>query len=265
MTAPGVVVDGIDVYVEGDGPRSIVMIHGWPDTYRLWDGQVAHLKGSHRCVRFTLPGFDIDKPARPLSMAQMTALFKAIVDAVCPDQKVTLLLHDWGCIYGYEFIARHPERVERVIGVDIGDYNSGALRRSLGAKAKWQIFSYQIWLAFAWMLRGSLGDRMTRSMARAMRCRTDPARIGAQMNYPYHVQWFRSHGSFRGAARVRPFPPMLYIHGQRKPFSFQSPQWLEQLAQLPGCEVHGLATGHWVMVQQPEVFNQLLSNWLART
>ena len=40
-------VDGIDVFVEGDGDESIVMIHGWPDTYRLWDAQAAFFKVLH--------------------------------------------------------------------------------------------------------------------------------------------------------------------------------------------------------------------------
>jgi pimeloyl-ACP methyl ester carboxylesterase len=37
-------IGGVDVFVEGDGPESIVMIHGWPDTYRLWDEQVAFFR-----------------------------------------------------------------------------------------------------------------------------------------------------------------------------------------------------------------------------
>jgi pimeloyl-ACP methyl ester carboxylesterase len=258
-------VDGIDVFIEGDGPHTLLMIHGWPDTYRLWDAQVAQLRAQFRCVRFTLPGFDIAKPRRALSLAQMVDIFKAIADAVAPGEKLTLLLHDWGCVYGYEFAARHPQLVARVIGVDIGDHNSGALRKSLPARAKWAIFSYQIWLALAWMIGGAIGTWMTRYMARAMRCRSDPAFIGAQMNYPYHVAWFRSHGSFRGAVRVEPFSPMLYIYGQRKPFMFHSRRWLDKIAAMPGCAAHGLDTGHWVMSQKPAEFNQLVSDWLAHT
>jgi pimeloyl-ACP methyl ester carboxylesterase len=39
-------IDGIDVFVEGEGNETIAMIHGWPDTYRLWDTQVAFLQGA---------------------------------------------------------------------------------------------------------------------------------------------------------------------------------------------------------------------------
>ena len=258
-------VDGIDVFIEGEGAHTVLMVHGWPDTYRLWDGQVAHLKDRYRCARFTLPGFDIAKPSRPMSMDQMMALFKAILEAVAPGQKVTLMLHDWGCLLGYEFYARHPELVQRVVGVDIGDFNSGELARSRNFKAKFGVFYYQMWLAIAWMIGGSLGTRMTRSMARALRCRSDPAYIGAQMNYLYHMVWFGSHGGMRGMARVEPFKPMLFIYGERKPFMFHSKRWLEKLAALPGCEAKAFATGHWVMMQQPEAFNRCVTDWLVGT
>lgn len=259
------VVDGIEVLVEGEGAQTVVMVHGWPDTHRLWDSTVAHLKAQYRCVRFTLPGYEVAQPARPTSLAQMVDLFKAIVDAVSPQQPITLLVHDWGCIFGYEFAVRHPGRVSRVVGVDIGDHNSGALARSLTAKAKFQVVAYQVWLALAYQLGGSLGDRMSRWMARGMRCKTEPAGIRSQMNYPYAMQWFGTAGGLRGAARFVPHCPMLYIYGARKPFMFHSPRWLQALAATPGCAVQGFRTGHWVMVQQPEAFNQCVGEWLVKT
>ena len=57
-------IEGVDVVVEGEGAETVVMMQGWPDTWRLWDGQVAALKDRYRCVRFTQPGFDPAKPAR---------------------------------------------------------------------------------------------------------------------------------------------------------------------------------------------------------
>jgi hypothetical protein len=41
---------------------------------------------------------------------------------------------------------------------------------SLNAKAKAMVFVYQIWLAMAWRIGGSIGDKMTKSMARALKC-----------------------------------------------------------------------------------------------
>jgi pimeloyl-ACP methyl ester carboxylesterase len=50
-------IDGIDVFVEDEGNETIAMIHGWPDTYRLWDAQVAFFKERYRCVSLHAAGF----------------------------------------------------------------------------------------------------------------------------------------------------------------------------------------------------------------
>ena len=55
MTHTTLSVEGIDVLIEGDGPQTLLMLHGWPDTHRLWDATVDALKARHRCVRLTLP------------------------------------------------------------------------------------------------------------------------------------------------------------------------------------------------------------------
>ena len=260
-------IDGIEVQVEGNGPRTVVMIHGWPDTHRLWDGTVSALQDRYRCVRFTLPGFDARLPPRPTSLADMVALYRSIVDAVSPAHPVTLLLHDWGCVFGYEFATRHAHRVERIIAVDIGDHNSPDFARSLSARSRWQIFSYQIWLAIAWYLgriHAGLGQHMTRSMARRLRCPTDPATIDWPMNYPYAMQWFGLHGGFRTAAPVRPACPVLYLYGERKPFMFHSPQWLRTVEAQAGSEAHGFRSGHWVMIDQAQAFNERIRHWLDK-
>jgi pimeloyl-ACP methyl ester carboxylesterase len=62
----------VDVILEGSGPKTVVMLHGWPDTHRLWDGQVAALKERFRCVRFTLPGFDLG-PKRAIPLDELLA------------------------------------------------------------------------------------------------------------------------------------------------------------------------------------------------
>lgn len=265
MTNPPLTIDGIDIHVVGNGPRTVVMIHGWPDTHRLWDGTVGALQDRYRCVRFTLPGFDASLQPRPTSLAAMVTLFRSIVDAVSPAHPVTLLLHDWGCVFGYEFAHRHPARVERIIAVDIGDHNSPDFARSLTARARWLIFSYQIWLAIAWGLghvHAGLGHRMTRAMARRLRCPSDPGAIGWPMNYPYAMQWFGLLGGFRRAAPVRPACPVLYLYGKRKPFMFHSPQWLHTIGAQTGSEAQGFRSGHWVMVDQAQAFNERVRRWL---
>jgi len=245
-----------DVIIEGDGDETIVMIHGWPDTYRLWDAQAAFFKDRYRCVRFTLPGFDIDKPRRAYSFAETMAIVKEIVERASPGRKVILMLHDWGCVFGYQFAMRHPELVSKIIGVDIGDTGRAHVR-SLSAKAKAMIVGYQWWLVAAWIIGGPIGRWMTRWIARAMRCRSDPRYIDSRMDYPYYIAWTNAHGGYRDMVKFEPKVPMLFIYGKRKPFMFHTPAWAD------ARETRAFDTGHWVMTEQPRQFNEAVDAWLS--
>jgi pimeloyl-ACP methyl ester carboxylesterase len=257
-------IDGVDVFIEGQGTETIVMIHGWPDTHRLWNATVQALQGRYRCVRFTLPGFDTAKPRRASSIAELTASFKNIIEQTCPGQKVVLMLHDWGCVFGYALAAQHPALVSKIVGVDVGDAGSRSHVRELRFVDKLSIALYQGWLAVAWRIGGSVGNSMTRWMARALHCPSDAQFIGAQMNYPYWQQW-TGGGARPGAAAFVPACPMLYVYGTKKPFMFHSAAWAEALALRPQSRVLAIDTGHWVMSRRPAPFHQAVLDWLGAT
>ena len=261
-----------------DGPADapvVVMCHGWPDSAALWDGTVAALSDPpagapaatpqpvrYRCVRFTWPGFAPGDPPGARTLDELVALLAAVVDAVSPHQPVTLLLHDWGCAFGYTYAARHPQRVARVAGLDIGDLRSTALRDGLTTKAKLMVAGYQLWLAAAWRIGGGLGDRMARSMARAMHVPAPQASIRAQMGYPYWITWTGGHGSYRGLANPPDDKPVFFAWGTRKPFMFHSQGWADALAQRPGCAALPLKCGHWLMLDKPQELHTALRAWL---
>ena len=254
-------ISGVDVVIEGAGPESIVFVHGWPDTHRLWDRQVEALRSSYRCVRFTLPGFEPGHRRHAYSLDEVVDVIRQVVERSCGGEPVTLLLHDWGCFLGYQFALRYPRLVGRVIGVDVGDAGSRRNLKELGLRAKALVVGYQLWLAVAWRVGGRVGDRMARTMARLAGAPGDPALIGSQMGYPYYVQWVQ--GGYRKARSFTPACPMLFIYGKRKPFMFQSSGWAAEVAAVPGNRVLAFDTGHWVMVAEPEGFNRAVSQWLA--
>src|SRR5258706_10186840 len=189
---PSLQVNGVDVFVEGEGGESIVMIHGWPDTYRVWDAQAAFFLHRSRCVRFTLPGFDIDKPRRAVPLEEMLATLKAIVEQACPGEKVILMLHDWGCAFGYQLAMRHPSLVSKIVGVDIGDAGTRQHLRSLTPKAKAMVLAYQLWLAIAWRIGGRVGGWDTRWMERAAPGPAEPRYIDSRLNYPDYIRGFQA-------------------------------------------------------------------------
>lgn len=270
-------IAGVEVHIEGSGADTILLLHGWPDTHRLWDAQVEHLRSHWRCVRFTLPGFHDVRPRRAWSMDELVTIVKQVVEQTCAGQPVTLLLHDWGCVFGYQFALRYPELVKRVIGVDVGDAGSAAHVASMPLKAKLIVFAYQAWLALAWRIdlalgagrcgahnpQPTLGDRMTRAVARWAHSPADAQTIHAGMCYPYDIARTGSHGGYRRAAAMQPRWPMLYLYGRRKPFQLQSKEWLDALRATSGNRVIEFNTGHWLMTAKPHEFNQAVGDWLA--
>jgi pimeloyl-ACP methyl ester carboxylesterase len=219
----------------------------------------------YRCVRFTLPGFDGSKPRRAYSLDETIRIFTNIVQQTCPDQKVILMVHDWGAFFGYQFCMRHQELVSRLIGIDIGDASSPEFLQTLSVKAKLLMGGYQGWLSLAWRIGGSVGDRMAITMAKGMRCTSDPRYIHSGMGYPYFIKRTGAYGSYRDVLPVVPACPMLFIYGQKKPFMFHTQPWIEQIAGKPGSKVIAMATDHWPMRAQTAAFNQAVLEWLAPT
>lgn len=262
-------VDAVDVRIDGNAGESIVLLHGWPDTHHLWDAQVTLLEARYRCVRFTLPGFAPGDARGVHTLDETIALIRRVIERACDNGPVTLLLHDWGCFFGYQFALRHPAMVRRIIGVDIGDAGSRRHLRETSWAAKLAIVGYQSWLAAAWRIGGGLGDRMAQSMARAARApvarlqaNAEPRHaVRAQMGYPYWLQWT---GRYRQAKAFTPACPMFFIYGRRKPFMFHSSAWAEDLAARPGSRVLACDSGHWVMVDQAAQFNAAIIDWLAQ-
>ena len=261
---PAMVVDGIDIFIEGEGAETIVMIHGWPDTYRLWDAQVAELKQRYRCVRFTLPGFDINKPRRSYTLNAMIRVLLHIVNTVNQREPVILMLHDWGCVFGYEFYMRNKGLVSAIIGVDIGDAQSKATMRSRSVGQKMMVSGYQSTLALAWVIGGPVGNLMTKAMAGALGAPSPREYISSGMNYPYYILTAGAAGSYHSLVPFVPKVPMLYVYGVRKPFMFHSPQWTETLAAKADCKVVAMETDHWPMLREPARFNDIVLNWLDR-
>jgi len=257
-------VDGIEVHIEGEGTETIVMIHGWPDTYRVWDAQVAELKQRYRCVRFTLPGFDIAKPRRAYSLDATIRLISYVVNSVNQKQKVILMLHDWGCVFGYEYYMRNKQAVSAIIGVDIGDAQSKAVERSRTLAQKMMVKGYQGTLALAWAIGGPIGNMMTRYMARKLHAPSPMEYISVKMNFPYYILAAGEAGSYRSLVPFVPKVPMLFIYGARKPFMFHSDEWADKLETKEGCKVVGFNTDHWPMLRQPARFNQVVLAWLEK-
>ena len=258
-------IAGVNGKIEGQGEQTLVMIHGWPDTQALWQKQVAFFKNYYRCVTFTLPLFDQPK-ARPkvFSLEEIINTIRQVVDYVSPDKPVILMVHDWGAIYGYQFVVRYPDKVSRLIGIDVGDAYSQKFNASLTLKDKLVIAGYQLPLAFAFRLNGKTGDKIARRVAKILKAPAAIQTIHANMGYGYYAAWTKAKGGFKNIKPIHFTCPYLFIYGTQKPTMFHSEAWLIEITKKPDNQVSGFKTSHWVTVDKPTLFNHTVLSWLQR-
>lgn len=256
-------IDGTEVFIEGSGKHTLVMLHGWPDTHESWRQQIDFFNQDYTCVTFTMPGFAPDDHTR-YSVDDIVDRIRAIVDAVSPDEKVILLAHDWGCVFGYEYAMRHSHRVAKMIGMDVGDINSEHLQSSLSPIQKLMVFTYQIILAIGFLCGKTISTATGKLVASALQAKCNRDNIHGGMSMPYAMRWFGINGGLNNLLPMEPTFPIFYCYATQKPMMFHSPQWLEQLLRNPQNKVEAFDCGHWIMVDKADELNAAVAAWLEQ-
>jgi len=103
---------------EGEGD-AIVFAHGNPTSSYLWRNVMPHLEGLGRLVAADLIGMGASGKLRPSGPdrynypEQRDYLF-ALWDALDLGDNVTLVLHDWGSVLGFDWANQHRDRVQGI-------------------------------------------------------------------------------------------------------------------------------------------------------
>jgi haloalkane dehalogenase len=101
----------------------ILLLHGNPTSSYLWRDVMAAMSssgpGAGRLLAPDLIGMgDSDKLDDPgpesYRFVEHQAYLDAWIDAVIPDGKITLVIHDWGSALGFHWAHRNPERVRGI-------------------------------------------------------------------------------------------------------------------------------------------------------
>ncbi len=126
-----------EVTEEGVGDP-VLMLHGFPDSARLWRHQIpALVDAGFRVIAPDQRGFgNSDKPQAVADYA----LTEVLGDAVAlldhfGLERVRVVSHDWGAAVGWALAAFHPQRVERHAALSVGHltalWNAGLAQRRL--------------------------------------------------------------------------------------------------------------------------------------
>jgi pimeloyl-ACP methyl ester carboxylesterase len=120
VTHRDVEIDGVRLHVAeaGDGPP-LVLVHGWPQHWWCWRHLIPQLAAGYRVLAPDLRGFGwSDAPPGDYAKSTFAADLLAMLDAEGLD-RVRLIGHDWGGYAAFLLALERPERVERLLALDI--------------------------------------------------------------------------------------------------------------------------------------------------
>jgi pimeloyl-ACP methyl ester carboxylesterase len=129
---------------EGSG-TPVLMLHGFPDSARLWRHQIpALVDAGYRVIAPDQRGFGgSDKPqaVEAYAIPEVLGDALALLDHL-ELPRVHLVSHDWGAAVGWSLAALNPERVERHVALSVGHitslWNAGIAQR----RAAWYMLVF---------------------------------------------------------------------------------------------------------------------------
>lgn len=269
---PRIDTNGITLSVvdEGTGPP-VLLLHGFPDSSRLWRHQIpALVAAGRRVIAPDLRGFgDSDRPADMAAYRLSTVLadLVGLLDALRLG-RVAVVGHDWGAGVAWLFAALHPERVEQLAVLSVP--HPAVRPPSLAQREKaWYMLLFQFeevaeellrrddWALLLEWLRGNGDiDRYVVDLAR-------PGALTAALN------WYRANVHPGSALRERPAPPDVAAPTLGL-WSDGDDYLLEEGMVASGRHVSGPwryerieGASHWMQLDAPERVNTLLAEFLT--
>lgn len=115
---------GAEVRVKeaGQGP-TVLLIHGFASSADTWDGWSQALAGQYHVVSVDMPPFGVTGPLPGITMTP--AAYQQFMDALVAAlglQRFDLAGNSLGGLIAWQYTARHPEHVQKLILVDSAGY-----------------------------------------------------------------------------------------------------------------------------------------------
>jgi pimeloyl-ACP methyl ester carboxylesterase len=113
-------VNGVRLHVAeaGQGPP-LILLHGWPQHWWSWRRLIPRLAEDYRVLVPDLRGWGwSEAPRDTYAKTTFAADIVALLDAEGFD-RVKLIGHDWGGYTAFLLALEHPDRIERMVTLDI--------------------------------------------------------------------------------------------------------------------------------------------------
>ncbi|MCC6459445.1 MAG: alpha/beta hydrolase [Saprospiraceae bacterium] len=255
--------EGVQIHytVAGSGDTSLVLIHGWCINRGYWSEQVAYFSPRYRVVAPDLPGFGASGKNRTTwSIEQYGADIAALIDHL-QLKNVILVGHSMSGDVMLHTAALRPREVIGLVGIDnladVGHTLTAA--EHAGVKQFFEALQQDYPTVVAEFAKGNLFHPSTDSLVRrrvlADFTSADPAIATAALEGLFA---FSSQEAARIAAlRV----PLSLVNSDANPTDTAT---LHRLCRAGFRLLPVPATGHYPMIEKPELFNRALERVLRK-
>ena len=152
---------GIEVHDEGSGP-AVVLLHGWPDSHRMWRHQIAALAAAgFHVIAPDLRGFGAsDRPdtVAAYSMRNAVGDVLAVLDHLGVE-RAHVVGHDWGAALAWTLAAFVPDRVDHLVVLSVGHPQAVRAAGLAQREKSWYMLLFQFpGIAERWLADGDFAN-----------------------------------------------------------------------------------------------------------
>ena len=260
------------VLEEGTG-YPVLLLHGFPDSARLWRHQIPALRDAgYRVIAPDLRGFgESDKPT-DLAQYVLPVILQDVLGILdqAGIERAHVVAHDWGAALGWLMASIAPDRVARFVALSVGhpaSYGSAGMSQR---EKSW----YMLLFSFRDVAERLIEQddwRLFRDFVRnhpeADHWIGDLRRPGA---LSAGLAWYRANVS--PEQLFRPPPELPPVAAPTMGVWSTGDAYLTE-AQMTGSEAHVAGewryerfdeASHWLQLDRPQALNQLLVEWLGQ-
>jgi pimeloyl-ACP methyl ester carboxylesterase len=267
-------INGIGISYEVTGPddgQAVVLLHGFPDSGRLWRNQVPALADAGmRVITPDLRGYGgSDKPAE---VEQYAIPFLAgdvlgLLDHLSVD-KAHVVGHDWGAALAWAIGSLVPDRVEKLVALSVGNPLAFAGAGFEQREKSWYMLLFQFeGIAERWLSDNDWAN--TRAWAHHPDMDAVIAELEANKSLTPGLNWYRANVP----PNVLVDPPMELPPVQAPTMGIWSTGDIALTeAQMKNSEAYCAGEwryerlegpGHWMQLEAPDKVNALLLDFLG--
>ncbi|HYG20077.1 MAG TPA: alpha/beta fold hydrolase [Ohtaekwangia sp.] len=243
------------------GKQPIVILHGLFGSSDNWLTQAKILSETFRVLTVDLPNHGQSPHSDSFDYPSMVEALKIFFE----DHQLgnaTLIGHSMGGKVAMNFALVHPEKIGRLVIVDIAPrtYDLEHYTIAEGLKAI-PVASVSSRNAADELLSAYVPEPDVRQFLLKNLQRKSEGGFSWKINLPVISEKLENIGkdlSFTGKFEK----PTLFIRGKRSAY-IKDEDWERITSIFPGAVLETMETGHWVQAEKPQEFVALVSNWIG--